>query len=146
MDVRLQFKLLRAIQECLIDRVDGNKPVSVDIRILATSNRNLNEAVREGSFREYLLFRLNVVNLKLPPPCAIAPATSLRCPSTLSPNMPRPMACRRVFSLPTLVPPCSRLPGRETSASWKTLCIARCRSLQVMSSASMLSSCPMAWV
>lgn len=67
MDVRLQAKLLRAIQERVIDRVGGTKPVPVDIRILATSNRNLNEAVREGSFREDLLFRLNVVNLKLPP-------------------------------------------------------------------------------
>jgi two-component system response regulator FlrC len=67
MDVRLQAKLLRAIQERLIDRVGGTKPVPVDIRIVATSNRNLNEAVREGSFREDLLFRLNVVNLKLPP-------------------------------------------------------------------------------
>jgi DNA-binding NtrC family response regulator len=67
MDVRLQAKLLRAIQERLIDRVGGTKPVPVDIRILATSNRNLSEAVKEGSFREDLLFRLNVVNLKLPP-------------------------------------------------------------------------------
>ncbi|MET0436484.1 MAG: sigma-54 dependent transcriptional regulator [Devosia sp.] len=66
MDVRLQAKLLRAIQERVIDRVGGTKPVPVDIRILATSNRNLTEAVREGSFREDLLFRLNVVNLKLP--------------------------------------------------------------------------------
>ncbi|KRA41639.1 sigma-54-dependent transcriptional regulator [Devosia sp. Root635] len=66
MDVRLQAKLLRAIQERLIDRVGGGKPVPVDIRILATSNRNLGDAVREGSFREDLLFRLNVVNLKLP--------------------------------------------------------------------------------
>ncbi|HEV2518359.1 MAG TPA: sigma-54 dependent transcriptional regulator [Devosia sp.] len=67
MDVRLQAKLLRAIQERLIDRVGGTKPVPVDIRIIATSNRNLGEAVKEGSFREDLLFRLNVVNLKLPP-------------------------------------------------------------------------------
>ncbi len=67
MDFRLQSKLLRAIQERLIDRVGGAKPVPVDIRILATSNRNLNDAVREGAFREDLLFRLNVVNLKLPP-------------------------------------------------------------------------------
>ncbi|KRA97965.1 AAA family ATPase [Devosia sp. Root685] len=66
MDVRLQAKLLRAIQERIIDRVGGTKPVPVDIRILATSNRNLTDAVREGSFREDLLFRLNVVNLKLP--------------------------------------------------------------------------------
>jgi len=66
MDVRLQAKLLRAIQERVIDRVGGTKPVPVDIRILATSNRNLSEAVREGVFREDLLFRLNVVNLRLP--------------------------------------------------------------------------------
>jgi DNA-binding NtrC family response regulator len=67
MDVRLQAKLLRALQERLIDRVGGTKPVPVDIRVIATSNRNLADAVREGSFREDLLFRLNVVNLKLPP-------------------------------------------------------------------------------
>jgi two-component system, response regulator FlrC len=67
MEVRLQAKLLRALQERLIDRVGGTKPVPVDIRVIATSNRNLTEAVREGSFREDLLFRLNVVNLKLPP-------------------------------------------------------------------------------
>ena len=67
MDVRLQAKLLRAIQERVIDRVGGTRPVPVDIRIIATSNRNLSEAVRAGTFREDLLFRLNVVNLKLPP-------------------------------------------------------------------------------
>src|SRR6202167_1506323 len=66
-DVRLQAKLLRAIQERVIDRVGGARPVSIDIRIIATSNRNLAEAVREGTFREDLLFRLNVVNLKIPP-------------------------------------------------------------------------------
>jgi len=67
MDPRLQAKLLRAIQERVIDRVGGSRPVPVDIRIIATSNRNLVEAVREGAFREDLLFRLNVVNLKIPP-------------------------------------------------------------------------------
>ncbi|MDE2466601.1 MAG: sigma-54-dependent Fis family transcriptional regulator, partial [Alphaproteobacteria bacterium] len=66
MDVRLQAKLLRAIQEREIDRVGGSKPVKVDIRIIATSNRDLSEAVRLGSFREDLLYRLNVVNLRLP--------------------------------------------------------------------------------
>ncbi|MGA8078873.1 MAG: sigma-54 dependent transcriptional regulator [Xanthobacteraceae bacterium] len=66
-DVRLQAKLLRAIQERVIDRVGGTRPVPIDIRIIATSNRNLAEAVREGVFREDLLFRLNVVNLKIPP-------------------------------------------------------------------------------
>ena len=67
MDARLQAKLLRAIQEREIDRVGSNKPVKVDIRILATSNRDLAQAVKEGTFREDLLYRLNVVNLRLPP-------------------------------------------------------------------------------
>lgn len=66
MDPRLQAKLLRAIQEREIDRVGGAKPVKVDVRLLATSNRNLEESVRKGDFREDLYFRLNVVNLKLP--------------------------------------------------------------------------------
>ncbi|MGE0044947.1 MAG: sigma-54 interaction domain-containing protein [Hyphomonadaceae bacterium] len=67
MDFRLQAKLLRAIQERVIDRVGGQKPVEIDIRILATSNRDLAQAVRQGEFREDLLFRLNVVNLRIPP-------------------------------------------------------------------------------
>ncbi|HSV02575.1 MAG TPA: sigma-54 dependent transcriptional regulator [Phenylobacterium sp.] len=67
MDGRLQAKLLRALQEREIDRVGGTRPVKVDIRILATSNRDLAQAAREGSFREDLLYRLNVVNLRLPP-------------------------------------------------------------------------------
>src|ERR1700753_1719891 len=66
MDARLQAKLLRAIQEREIDRVGGNKPVKVDIRILATSNRDLAQAVKDHTFREDLLYRLNVVNLRLP--------------------------------------------------------------------------------
>ncbi|KAA0125242.1 sigma-54-dependent Fis family transcriptional regulator [Methylobacterium sp. P1-11] len=67
MDVRLQAKLLRALQERVIDRVGGTAPVRVDIRVLATSNRNLAEEVRKGTFREDLLYRLNVVALRLPP-------------------------------------------------------------------------------
>lgn len=67
MDPRLQAKLLRAIQEREIDRVGGNKPIAIDIRLLATSNRDLPAEVRAGRFREDLLFRLNVVQLELPP-------------------------------------------------------------------------------
>ncbi|MEN5053200.1 MULTISPECIES: sigma-54 interaction domain-containing protein [Brevundimonas] len=66
MDARLQAKLLRAIQERVIDRVGGSKPVPVNIRIIATSNRDLAKSVAEGTFREDLLYRLNVVNLRLP--------------------------------------------------------------------------------
>jgi DNA-binding NtrC family response regulator len=63
----LQAKLLRAIQERVIDRVGGSQPVKVDIRLLATSNRDMQEAVRKGTFREDLFFRLNVMPLELPP-------------------------------------------------------------------------------
>ncbi len=67
MDLRLQAKLLRALQERVIDRVGGAKPVEVDIRVLATSNRDLRQIVANGEFREDLLYRLNVVNLRVPP-------------------------------------------------------------------------------
>jgi len=67
MDLRLQAKLLRAVQEREIDRVGGSKPVKVDIRLLATSNRDMEAAVANGDFREDLYFRLNVVNIDLPP-------------------------------------------------------------------------------
>ena len=63
---RLQAKLLRAIQEKEIDRVGGVKPIKTDVRLLATSNRDLQEAVRNGVFREDLFFRLSVVNVRIP--------------------------------------------------------------------------------
>jgi len=55
------------VQEREIDRVGGGKPIPVDIRIIATSNRILQEAVLRGDFREDLLYRLNVMNLHIPP-------------------------------------------------------------------------------
>ena len=67
MDVRLQAKLLRVIQEREVDRLGGAKPVKVDIRLIATSNRDLAAEVAKGAFREDLLYRLNVMNLKIPP-------------------------------------------------------------------------------
>ncbi len=67
MDVRLQAKLLRAIQEREIDRVGGAAPVRVNVRILATSNRDLPAEAAAGRFREDLYFRLNVVGLRIPP-------------------------------------------------------------------------------
>ena len=66
MDPRLQAKLLRAIQEREIDRVGGNQPIKVDIRLLATSNRDLEAEVRAGHFREDLFFRLNVMTIRVP--------------------------------------------------------------------------------
>ena len=66
MDIRLQAKLLRAIQEREIDRLGGDSPVKVDIRLIATTNLDLADHVRQGKFREDLLYRLNVMSLHLP--------------------------------------------------------------------------------
>jgi two-component system, NtrC family, response regulator AtoC len=63
----LQTKLLRFLQEREFERIGGTKPISVDVRIIAATNRELNHAVREGKFREDLYYRLNVVLLMLPP-------------------------------------------------------------------------------
>lgn len=66
MDLSLQAKLLRVLQESEIDRVGGTETVKVDVRILATTNRNLEGWVKEGKFRQDLFFRLNVIPLRLP--------------------------------------------------------------------------------
>lgn len=63
----LQAKLLRALQEREIDRVGGQRPVKVDVRIIATTNRNIHQAIEKGEFREDLFYRLNVIPLKIPP-------------------------------------------------------------------------------
>jgi len=67
MDIRLQAKLLRALQEREIDRIGGSAPVRVDVRILATTNRDLLAEVAAGRFREDLYFRLNVISIQVPP-------------------------------------------------------------------------------
>ncbi len=67
MDIKIQSKLLRAIQEKEIDRIGGKAPIKVNTRIIATSNRNLAEAVKNGTFRQDLYYRLNVVNIEIPP-------------------------------------------------------------------------------
>jgi len=66
MDGRLQAKLLRAIQEREVDRLGGQAPVKIDVRILCASHRNLAAEVAAGRFREDLFFRLNVITLRIP--------------------------------------------------------------------------------
>jgi DNA-binding NtrC family response regulator len=67
MQVHLQAKLLRVIQEKVVDRVGGTEPVEVDVRVIATTNRNAKEAVENQSFREDLYYRLNTIPLVIPP-------------------------------------------------------------------------------
>jgi transcriptional regulator with GAF, ATPase, and Fis domain len=67
MPLQLQVKLLRALQEKVVYRVGDVRPEPVDIRVVAATNKNLAEMVGEGSFREDLFYRLNVVTLLLPP-------------------------------------------------------------------------------
>lgn len=66
MHPRLQAKLLRAIQEKEIDRIGSSVPIRINVRLIATSNRNLENEVRSGNFREDLYFRLNVFNVAIP--------------------------------------------------------------------------------
>lgn len=67
MTANLQVKLLKAIEEKRIRRVGGTKDVDVDIRIMAATNRNLEQAMRKGLFREDLFYRLNVISIEIPP-------------------------------------------------------------------------------
>jgi transcriptional regulator with GAF, ATPase, and Fis domain len=64
---QLQVKLLRALQERMVTRVGDSRPEKADIRVVSATNRNLEEMISEGGFREDLFYRLNVVNLWLPP-------------------------------------------------------------------------------
>jgi len=63
----LQVKLLRVLQEKVIERVGDNKPIKVDMRIMAATNKDLRELIRNNVFREDLFYRLNVFNIKMPP-------------------------------------------------------------------------------
>ena len=67
MSFNLQVKLLRAIQEKAFERIGGSKTIDVDLRIMAATNHNLEDLVREGKFREDLYYRLNVVPIHMPP-------------------------------------------------------------------------------
>ncbi len=63
---KVQAKILRALQECSIQRVGGDIPIEVDIRVIAASNKDLKKEIREGNFREDLFYRLNVIPIQVP--------------------------------------------------------------------------------
>lgn len=67
MELSLQAKLLRVLQEREVDRVGGQKPIPVDVRVVATSNKDIRQLVGKGKFREDLYYRLNVIPLYVPP-------------------------------------------------------------------------------
>lgn len=67
LDLSLQVKLLRVIQQKEFERVGGHKTIKVDVRIIAATNKNLENAVSEGKFREDLFYRLNVIPIHMPP-------------------------------------------------------------------------------
>jgi len=67
MNTLLQAKILRVLQENEVDRIGGRQPIPVDIRVIATTNRNLETCIEKGEFREDLYYRLNVISMKLPP-------------------------------------------------------------------------------
>lgn len=66
-DLNTQVKLLRALGERTIERLGSNKPISIDVRVVAATNKDLSEMVKEGTFRDDLFFRLNVVSIEMPP-------------------------------------------------------------------------------
>jgi DNA-binding NtrC family response regulator len=67
MSPKLQAKLLRVLQEKEVDRVGGREPIKVDVRVMATTNRDLEEEIKKGTFRQDLYYRLNVVTISFPP-------------------------------------------------------------------------------
>lgn len=67
MSLNMQAKLLRVLQEKTFERVGGTETLGVDVRVIAATNRQLGEAIQKGSFREDLFYRLNVINIHLPP-------------------------------------------------------------------------------
>ena len=114
----MQAKLLRVLQERKFERVGGAEKIDVDVRIVAATNRSLQQRVKEGEFREDLYYRLNVVKIDLPP-LRGGPRTS-RCWPLISPRSTRAPACRAARFRRRRWTCSWPAPGRETSGNWRT--------------------------
>ncbi len=119
MSLKTQAKVLRALQEQRIEPVGGAGSVEVDVRVIAATNKNLEEEIQKGRFREDLYFRLNVIPFHVPPlrerrrTCPSSPATSWTC-------CPRSTAGGRARSPPRRSSPSPGCRGRATCASCAT--------------------------
>ena len=67
MPLPVQTKLLRVLQEKQVERIGGRKPIPVDIRVICATHKNIEKMVAEGTFREDLYYRLNIIPIELPP-------------------------------------------------------------------------------
>ena len=120
MDVRLQAKLLRVLEEGVIEPLGTNRRVPVDVRIVSSTNRDLEAAMRTGTFREDLYFRLNVFHVQLPPlreRREDVPALGRSVPRRVR---PRARQDRRPASTRTRPRCCAATPGPGTCASCAT--------------------------
>ena len=107
MSLTAQAKVLRVLQDGVVTRLGGAKPIKVDVRVLSATNKNLEEEIGAGRFREDLYYRLNVVPLHIPPlggvafPCSRRTSCA-RCPSARAFHpacwIPRPWTCWRTWT------------------------------------------------
>ena len=67
MQLDMQVKLLRVLQEKVVDPVGSNSPVKVDVRVVAATHQNIESLIKEGKFREDLYYRINVIPIEIPP-------------------------------------------------------------------------------
>ena len=119
MPLAMQPKLLRALEESKVRPIGSEKEVAVDVRVVAATNRDLETAVEEGRFRKDLYYRINVIQIDLPPLRARGTDTLLLAQHSSSFMPPGPRSRSRGFRK-ARPRNCWPTPGRETSASCAT--------------------------